>query len=140
MDDRLREFLEEHHSAAMVTLGREGAPHVARVGVALVDGKLWSSGTRGRVRTGHLRRDPRSTLFVFDPAWRWIGLEATVTILEGPDAPELNLRLMRTMQGRPTGSVMWMGEEKRDDEFFRLMVEEERLIYEFEIDRAYGLY
>jgi hypothetical protein len=49
-------FLVEHHSAAMVTVNPEGIAKVARVGVALIDGKLWSSGTEDRVRTKRLRR------------------------------------------------------------------------------------
>jgi PPOX class probable F420-dependent enzyme len=124
-------FLEQHHAAAMVTLRADGTPHVARVGVGLVDGKLWSSGTRGRIRTGHLRRDPRSTLFVFDTheAWKWLGLETTVTILDGPDAPELNLALYRRLAGEPDDL----------DEYLAAMKREERLIYEFEISRSYGI-
>jgi hypothetical protein len=51
----------------MITLRRDGSAHAVRVGVALVDGKVWSSGTADRVRTRHLRRDPRSTLIVPDP-------------------------------------------------------------------------
>ena len=68
----------------MTTLRRDGTPHTVRVGVALVDGKIWSSGTQARARTRHLRRDPRSTLFVFDNEWRWLTLECRVNILEGP--------------------------------------------------------
>ena len=75
MDDRIREYLEKQHSAAMTTLRPDGTPHIVRVGVALVNGKLWSTGTQTRVRTRHLRRDPRSTLFVFDGEWRWLTLE-----------------------------------------------------------------
>ena len=44
-----RAFLERNHSAAMITIERGGLPRPVRVGVALVDGKLWSSGTQGRV-------------------------------------------------------------------------------------------
>src|ERR1700757_5023962 len=43
-------YLETNHSAAMITVARDGVARTARVGVALVDGKLWSSGTRDRVR------------------------------------------------------------------------------------------
>jgi hypothetical protein len=87
----------------MITLRRYGTPHAVRVGVAVVDGKVWSSGTQGRVRTRHLRRDPRSTLFVFESggpqgSFRWLALESVVTILEGPDAPDLNIRLFQVMQ------------------------------------------
>jgi hypothetical protein len=43
-------FLESQHSAAMITTGEGGIPKAVRVGVALVDGRLWSSGTQSRVR------------------------------------------------------------------------------------------
>ena len=131
MDDKVRKFLEQHHGAVMTTLKKDGAPHVARVGVGLVDGKLWSSGTQDRVRTGHLRRDPRSTLFVFaGSAWEWMGLETEVAILEGEDAPQLNLKLYRVLAGEPEDL----------DEYLEAMVTEKRLIYEFDIKRAYGQY
>jgi len=132
VDDRVREFLEHHHAAVMATLKADGTPHVARVGVGLVDGSLQSSGTLARVRTKHLRRDPRATLFVFDTTnpWRWAGLETTVTIHEGADAPQRNLALYRVLAGEP----------KDLDEYLRAMVAEGRLIYAFEIHRAYGQY
>src|SRR4051795_6341446 len=96
-------FLEKNRSAAMITVARDGTPKVARVGVALVDGKLWSSGTEERARTKRLRRDPRCTLFVFDASFAWLALETTVTILDGPDVTQLHVTLFRTMQDRPTG-------------------------------------
>ena len=123
----------------MITVGRDGRPRVARVGVNLVDGKLWSSGTQGRVRTRRLRQDPRCTLFVFDTGYGWLALDTIVGILDGPDAPELNLRLFRLMQNRPTGSLSWFAGELGPQEFLRTMAEEQRLIYEFEITRSYGM-
>lgn len=133
-------FLEGHRSAAMVTLWPDGRPHAVRVGVALVDGKLWSSGIPGRVRTAHLRRDPRCTLFVFDPAWSYLTLEANATILDGPDAAEMSLRLFQVMQRRLSGNLVWNGVERTPEEFLRIMKEEQRLIYEFEVVRTYGLH
>ncbi len=131
MDERVRAFLEENHTAIVATLRRDGTPHVARVGVGLVEGELWSSGTKDRVRTGHLRRDPRATLCVLskDPQ-RWLGLETRVDILDGPDAPQRNLALYRVLAGEPDDV----------DEYLRAMVEERRLIYRFDIRRAYGQY
>ena len=134
------DFLTNHHSAAMITVGRDGTPKVARVGVALVDGKLWSSGTADRVRTGRLRRDPRCTLYVYDPGYAWLALETTVTILDGPDAAQLNLRLFRVMQDQPTGSLSWFGGELSEEDFLRAMVDEGRLIYEFEVHHTYGMH
>jgi PPOX class probable F420-dependent enzyme len=134
-----RDFLTDHHSAAMITVGRDGTPKVSRVGVALVDGKLWSSGTADRVRTGRLRRDPRCTLYVYDPGYAWLALETSVTILDGPDAAALNLRLFRVMQARPNGPLSWFGGELGEEDFLRAMVDEGRLIYEFEVHHTYGM-
>ena len=51
LDAQQRAFLEKNHGAAMVTLRRDGRPHAVRVGVALVDGRVWSSGVPERART-----------------------------------------------------------------------------------------
>ena len=145
MDKRIRSFLEANQSAAMTTLRANGTPHVARIGLGMLDGKIWSSGTQTRLRTKHLRRDPRATLFVFEAGYRWLALETTVTILEGPDVPNQTLRFMRALQHdfdtKPApGHVMWFGQEKTEEEFLQIMVEEQRLIYEFDVTRAYGMY
>jgi PPOX class probable F420-dependent enzyme len=133
------EFLESQHRAAMITVGAGGAPKAVRVGVALVDGLLWSSGTEDRVRTRRLRRDPRCTLFVFDERFSFLTLETTVTILDGPDAAAQNLRLFRVMQGRPTGPLAWYGAELDEPSFLQRMREEGRIVYEFDVSRSYGL-
>jgi hypothetical protein len=144
VDERIAAFIDQNPGAAMVTLRADGTPHSARVGVAVVDGKIWSSGTRTRLRTKHLRRDPRSNLFLFDtsPDPKWLGLETEVTMLEGPDVPELSFRLMRKMQGdrAPEGKVAWFGGMLTKEEFLDTMREEQRLIYEFHVKRAYGYY
>jgi PPOX class probable F420-dependent enzyme len=130
VDDRVRTFLQDHHSAVMATIKPDGRPHVARISCGLVDGKLWSSGGQKRARTRFVRRDPRATLFVFDErdAQSWLGLECTVNILEGPEAVDQNLALYRTLAGEPTDL----------DEYRAAMVSEQRLIYEFVIERSYG--
>jgi PPOX class probable F420-dependent enzyme len=141
LSDKEREFIAGHQSAAMTTLGRDGTPHTVRVGVALVDGELWSSSTQARRRTKHLRRDPRSTLFVFDERFRYLTIETEVTILDGPEAAELHLPLMRTMQRRPADSptLSWFGGEQTPEQFVATMSAEGRIIYQFEVLRTYGL-
>ena len=131
MDEHIARFLERVWTGAMVTVRPNGTAHVARLNVGLVDGKIWVSGTQSRVRTKHLRANPKATLFVFDSkSGDWLGIEGHVTIHEGPDAPEKCLALQRAT-----------GREPEDLEAFRRrMVEEQRLIYEFSIDRAYGAY
>ena len=41
--------------------------------------------------------------------------------------------------GRPTGPLSWFGRELEEDDFLRTMVGEHRLIYELEVERAYGM-
>lgn len=143
MDDAALAFLDKNHSAAMTTLRRDGTPHTVRIGVALVDGKVWGSGTQQRLRTKHLRRDPRATLFVFDSAFRWLTLECRVNVLDGADAPQQNLTLFQVMQRdspAPAGKISWFGAERSIDEFLQIMVDDQRLIYEFEVIRFYGMF
>ena len=130
MDPAVRSFLENHHSAIMTTIAKSGVPHVARVSCGLVDGELWSSGTQTRVRTKHLRRDNRATLCVLDDddRYSWMGLETTVDILDGPDRAEANLKLYRVLAGEPDDL----------EEYMSAMIAEERLIYRFNVVKAYG--
>jgi len=138
LTEEQRTFIEATPSAAMITIGPQGVPKVARCGVVVVDGTVWSSGTRGRVRTRRLRQDPRCTLYVHEARARWLALETTVTILDGPEVPEQSVRLFRTMQHRPTGPLLRYGQETEDEAFRRAMADDGRVIYEFAIHRAYG--
>ncbi len=79
-------------------------------------------------------------MFVLDSGWSWLTLETTVRLLDSPDAPELNLRLFRAMQNRPTGDINWFGKEYDQEAFLTLMVDEGRLVYEFDIERTYGMH
>jgi hypothetical protein len=134
------EFLRTNHTAAMITIGGDGYAKTARVGVALVDGKLWSSATQDRVRTPRLRADPRCTLYVSDPGYAWLALETTVSILDGPEAAALNMRLFRVMQNAPEGPLSWFGSELDESAFLATMADEGRLIYEFDVHRSYGMH
>ena len=133
-------FLQKNHSAAMVTVAADGIAKVARVGVALIGDRLWSSGTQDRIRTKRLRSDPRCTLYVHDNVFGFLALETTVTILDGPDAPALNVKLFRRMQNKPTGPLSWFGGEFEEPDFLAQMEAEQRLVYEFEPHHSYGLH
>ena len=64
-------------------------------------------------------------------AWRRVaGAGDGVAILEGPDAPMQNLWLHRITDGEPPDV----------EKYLREKVEQQRLIYEFEITKAYGQY
>lgn len=123
----------------MITVDDTGVAKAARVGVALVDDEIWSSGTGDRVRTRRLRRDPRCSLFVFDGTFRWLTIESTVQILDGPDALDRNLRFFRQLQRRPAGPLSWFGGELDEDAFRARMLEESRLIYRFDVTKCYGM-
>jgi PPOX class probable F420-dependent enzyme len=144
LTEQQRAFLEQSRGAVMVTLRSDGTPHAVRVGIALLDGAIWSSGVPDRVRTRFLRRDPRCTVVVFGSGFGYLTLEGRVTILDGPAAPDLSVRLFRAMQagmqpGPPPDHLLWQGRALPLDEFRRAMVEEQRLIYRLEIARAYGM-
>ena len=62
--------------------------------------------------------------------WSWLGLETRVTIFDSEDAPQRNLALYRILAGEPEDL----------DEYLAAMVKDQRLIYRFEILRAYGQY
>ncbi len=129
MDEQIAAFIQEHSTGSMITVRKNGSAHVARVTIGMVDGKVWSTGNADRVRTRHLRTNPRATFFVFDPrSRRWVGLEGTVTIHEGPGTPEKCLVFRRAV-----------GQEPKDvDTFLREMAEVNRVVYELEVERAYG--
>jgi hypothetical protein len=146
MDEKIGLFVEEHPDAAMITLRRDGSAHMARIEVGVVDGRIWSSGGPELVRTRNLKRDPRCSLFVFVAHPEWVGLETKVSLLEGPEDAQMHVELMRARHGdaAPEGMVLGHDDELGRD---RLYSEEEylshierdgRLIYEFEIERAYG--
>ena len=63
-----------------------------------------------------------------------------VALIDGTDAPALNLALFRRMQGKRTGPLSWFGGELDDEAFVAQMAAEQRLIYEFEPHHTYGLH
>jgi hypothetical protein len=132
-------YLQTANSAAMITVTPDGVARPVRVSIALVDGKIWSSSTLGRVRTKRLRVDPRATLFVFEGDYRWLAIESAVTILEGDLVPVLSVRLFRTMQDRPEGPIGWFGVDLDEDEFRQKILDDDRIIYEFDVVRTYGM-
>ena len=133
MDDKVRDFLERYHDTMMTTLKKDGTPHVARGGAGLVGGKLQSSGTKTRLRTHHVLRDPRSTLMVLGGTrWEWLGLETEVKVIDDDDGTIAeNLALYRVLAGRDPDDMA---------DYERGMRDEKRLVYEFDIKRAYGQY
>lgn len=133
-------FLDANHAAAMITIGKDGYAKPVRIAFAVVDGRIWSSGNRHRVRTRRLRKDPRCTLYVHEPTYDFLALETTVTILDDATTLDDSVRYFRQMQGRPEGPILWRGEEQTEEDFRDFLVADERILYQFEPVRFYGTY
>jgi hypothetical protein len=142
MTDALR-LVAELPDAAMITLGPDGSPHAARVELAVVDGRIRSSGSPRLVRAANVRRDPRCTLFVFGPAPRWLAISAIATILDGADHC---VALMQARHGdsAPAGHVLAHDESVgadrlyEIDEYRRHVRVSELFVFDFEVIRTYG--
>ncbi|MGY4713112.1 hypothetical protein ACXDF8_26805, partial [Mycolicibacterium sp. CBM1] len=129
--------------AAMITVGTDGRPKVAKMEPAVVDGRLLSVGHRHKVRTQRLRRDPRATLFYDAPGPTWLCVETTVEILDTPTTPADIVAFMRLREHRPEGLLAWHGDngveiELTETEFEQTMRDEGCVLYLFRIDRTYG--
>ena len=139
-------FVEQFPDAGMVTLRRDGSAHVARIELGVVDGQIMTSGGPELIRTRHLRRDSRCTLFVFGPHPQWLGLETRARILDGGQAPQLLMALMRARHGdnAPPGSVLAHDDELERDrlypeqEYLDLVRAAGRFVITFDVLRGYG--
>ena len=74
-----------------------------------------------------------------DPKFFWLTLETTVTSLDGPDVPADSVRFFRLVQRKPEGPLSWFGGDLDGDAFLQTMVDEGRILYDFEVHRVYGL-
>lgn len=141
------DFIVEHPDAAMISVRRDGSPHAARIELGVVDGRIRTSGSPGLVRTEHLRQDPRCTLFVFGPPPLWLGVDAVAHILDGPDAAEHCIALMRARHGRPTNAAVIAHDENLEadrhyelDEYREHVRAQGLFVFDFDIRRTYGNY
>jgi len=154
MDDRVRAFLQANHMATLTTHRPDHVPHSAHITVGVVGDRLWSSGTERRMRTVFMRLDPVCTLLVFPVRADghatyhhgtvgavWLGIEANVEVLDGPEVPQQTIELLRALHpDTPTGMVHWQGALRAEDEVRAAIEAEGRVIYDFEVVRAYGRY
>jgi PPOX class probable F420-dependent enzyme len=129
LTSRQRDFLEANHSAIMATVDDRGRPHAVPVLCALVDGRLWSSGTDLRARTRYLAARPFASLTVLGKGFggEWLTVSGPVETRR-EHRVEDNLRLYRAATGR----------DPDDLEVYRAaMVAERRLVYALTPERVY---
>jgi PPOX class probable F420-dependent enzyme len=124
-----RAFLEANHFAVMATVDDRGRPHAVPVLCALIDGRLWSSGTDLRTRTRYLQARPYATLTVLTKGFwgEWLTVGGPVEARRG-NRVEDNLRLYRAVTGRDPDDL---------EEYRGAMVAERRLVYVLTPERVY---
>jgi PPOX class probable F420-dependent enzyme len=129
LSQRQRAFLEANHSAIMATVDDRGRPHAVPVLCALVDGRLWSSGTDRRVRTRYLAARPLASLTVLGQGFggEWLTVSGRVETRRDQRVED-NLRLYRAVTGRDPDDL---------DEYRAAMVAERRLVYVLTPERVY---
>jgi hypothetical protein len=146
LDAKATAFINANRDAAMVALRRDGTPHVTRIVAGLVDGKLVSSGTQSRLRTRLLTRDPRCTLFFFETtpgAGRafggYLSLETTVTIHDGPEGRRRSVEYFKSIFGSTDGKVTYGGKQMTEAEALEALERDGRILYEFNVNKVYGV-
>ena len=127
--DEARAFLREHHNAVLATFRRDGRPQMSPVGATVDEqGRVIVSTRAPAMKTRNLRRDPRVSLIVLNRGFYgdWVQVEGTAEIVEQPEAIELLVDYYRRMAG------------EHDDwhDYRAAMVEEQRVLVRFEIERA----
>jgi PPOX class probable F420-dependent enzyme len=129
LSEQHRAFLAANHSAVMATVDDRGRPHAVPALCALIDGRLWSSGTDLRVRTRYLEARPYASLTVLGKGFfgEWLSVSGPVEIRRDRRVED-NLRLYRAVTGRDPDDL---------EEYRAAMVAERRLVYVLTPERVY---
>lgn len=89
-DTEVAEFVEQHRTATMATIGPTGTPHVVAMWYGVLDGQIWFETKSRSQKAQNLRRDPRITCMIEDgltyDALRGVSIEGRGVIVEDPDA------------------------------------------------------
>ncbi|HEY5696914.1 MAG TPA: PPOX class F420-dependent oxidoreductase [Acidimicrobiales bacterium] len=129
-------FLADRHQGVLITLRADGRPQSSNIAFHFADGVARISVTDGRAKTKNLRRDPRAVLHVTGESF-YQYVSATGTAELSP---------VSTEPGDATGQELL---ELHDavsadphpdpDDFFRAMVEDQRLVIRFRPDGYTGM-
>ncbi|MHC5905020.1 TIGR03618 family F420-dependent PPOX class oxidoreductase [Streptomyces sp. S6] len=136
-DDALLALLSDVQGGTLVTLKRDGRPHLSNVTHHYYPDErtVRISVTADRVKIRNLLRDPRTSYHVTSAdRWTYTVVEGTAEltpVAESPtdDTVEELVRLYRDVQG---GHPDW-------DDFRAAMVRDRRLVVRVRVERAYGI-
>ncbi|HEX4788717.1 MAG TPA: PPOX class F420-dependent oxidoreductase [Actinospica sp.] len=130
--DEARRFIGDNHRAVLATFRRDGRVQQSPVTAGVdAQGRVIISVTEDRAKTRNARRDPRISLCSFSDAFygRWVQVEGTAELVDGPDRIEALVDYYRTLSG----------EHPDWDEYRAAMERDRRVLLRFEIERASGL-
>ena len=85
-----RSYIEQHRTATLATIGKDGRPHLVAMWYAWLDGEIWFETKAKSQKAVNLRRDGRVTVMVetgrtYD-SLRGVALEGRAVIVDDPDA------------------------------------------------------
>ena len=127
--DEAREFVRANHSAVLATFRRDGRPQLSPVAAGVDDeGRVEISTRETAMKVKNLRRDPRISLCVLNQGFYgdWAQVEGTAEIVERPEALDLLVDYYRRISG----------EHPDWDEYRQAMMDQQRVLVRFAIDRA----
>ena len=104
LNDAVRRLLEDPNPAVLATTNPDGSPQTSVVWVGLDGDDLLISSAAGRRKERNLRRDPRASLIVYDPAdpQRYVEIRGRATVTEDVGRA-LAVRLAEAYEGPGAG-------------------------------------
>ncbi|MGC0419768.1 PPOX class F420-dependent oxidoreductase [Embleya sp. AB8] len=104
LNDPARRLLDAPHSAVLATINKDGSPQTSVVWVGRDGDDVLISSQAGRLKDRNLRRDPRASLTVYDPADPevYVEIRGTATITDDTDR-ELAVALAEKYEGAGAG-------------------------------------
>jgi PPOX class probable F420-dependent enzyme len=130
-----RQFIADRHWGVLTTIkSSDGRPQLSNIAYAVLDDRVRVSVTNSRAKTANVRDDPRVSLHVTsDDFWTYVVAEGTaelspVATEPGDETCRRLLALYEAVRGEPHDDP---------DEFFRAMVDDDRLELSFGLDYLY---
>ena len=130
-----QEFLADNKTGVLIALRADGRPQSSNIVYSFADGVARISVTDSRAKTANLRRDPRAVLHVIGPSWwQYVSASGTaeltpLTLTPGDDVGKELLDLYNKVSDDP---------HPDPDDFFRGMVDDQRLVVRFRPDSYAG--
>ena len=88
-DEEVATYIEQHRTATLATIGKDGRPHLVAMWYAWLDGEVWFETKAKSQKAANLRRDPKITVLIEDghtyDTLRGVSLEGTAEIIDDAD-------------------------------------------------------